>query len=144
MEQLKFYDNEHEKFYKEHTQEKKLDCYNKSLIYLLGITEETRNHFSKLYNETVKEIILTGTTEGWQTGVSLAVTKLAFNLFNGYCGLEDTEARNYTVESIFAYKEFAPYFYEAIKIRFEIKEQKSKEQQEIENFIQAEEEKLQK
>lgn len=142
MEQLKFYDKEHEHFYKEHTEGKKLDCYNKSLIYTLGMTAETRNNFSKLYNENTRQIELTGTTEGWQTGVSLAVTKLAFNLFNGYCGLEDREAMTYTIESIFIYKDFAPYFYEAIKIRFEIKEQKSKEQQEIEDFINAEESKL--
>ena len=120
MEQLKFYDTEHERFFNEHTEGKKLDCYNKSLIYLLGLTAETRNNFSKLYNETAKEIILTGTNEGWQTGTTMAITKLAFNLFNGYCGLEDKESRQYTVENIFIYKEFIPYFYEAIKIRFEI------------------------
>lgn len=143
MDQLKFYDNAHEEFYKEHTEGEKLDSYNKSLIYLLGLTEETRKHFDKLYNETTRQIKLTGTNEGWQTGVSLATTKLAFNLFNGYCGLEDREARTYTVENIFIYREFAPYFYEGIKIRFDVKEEKSKEQQAIEDFINAEESKLQ-
>ncbi len=122
MEQLKFYDVAHEEFYKEHTKGEKLDCYNKSLIYLLGLTGETRKHFDKLYNERTRQIELTGTTEGWQTGVSLATTKLAFNLFNGYCGLEDRESRTYTVENIFIYREFIPYFYEAIKLRFEIRE----------------------
>lgn len=120
MEQLKFYNKEHEDFYKEHTEGKKVDCYNKSLIYLLGLTKETRNHFASLYNETTRQIELTGTTEGWQTGVSLAVTKLAFNLFNGYCGLEDREASQYTPENIFVYQEYAPYFYEGIKLRFEM------------------------
>ena len=122
MEQLKFYDDEHKKFYEEHTKEKNLDCYNKSLIYLLGLTKETRNNFDSLYNETTKQIELTGTKESWQTGVSLAITKLAFNLFNGYCGLEDREARQYTVENIFAYnyKNLVPYMYEAINIRFEL------------------------
>lgn len=120
MEQLKFYDTEHDRFYKEHTEGKNLDCYNKSLIYLLGLTEETRNNLKSLYNETTKQIEFTGTTKGWQTGTSLAITKLAFNLFNGYCGLEDKEARQYSVENIFCYKEYAPYMYEAIKIRFEM------------------------
>lgn len=120
MEQLKFYDTEQQEFYKKHTEGKKLDCYNKSLLYLLGLTKETRNHLNDLYNEQTKQIELTGTTKGWQTGVSLATTKLAFNLFNGYCGLEDREGRQYSVENIFVYKEFAPYFYEGIKIRFEM------------------------
>lgn len=143
MEQLRFYDTEHEQFYNNHTKGEKLDSYNKSLIYLLGLTEETRNHFSKLYNEKTRQIELTGTTEGWQTGTSLAITKLAFNLFNGYCGLEDSESQQYTVENIFCYKEYAPYFYEGIKLRFDIKEQKSREQREIEDFIKVEESKLQ-
>ena len=76
MEQLKFYDDEHKKFYEEHTNNIKLDVYNKSLIYLLGLTKETRNHFNILYNENTREIELTGTTKGWQTGTSLAITKL--------------------------------------------------------------------
>lgn len=144
MEQLTFYDTEHEQFYNNHTKGEKLDSYNKSLIYLLGLTEETRTHFDKLYNERTRQIELSGTTEGWQTGTSLATTKLAFNLFNGYCGLLDSEATQYTVENIFCYKQYAPYFYEGIKIRFEIKEEKSQAQQQIENFINAEESKLQK
>ena len=142
MEDLKFYNTEHKNFYNEHTHDKKLDSYNKSLIYLLGLTEETRTHFDKLYSKATRQIKLTGTTEGWQTGTSLAITKLAFNLFNGYCGVRDVDSRQYTVENIFCYKEYAPYFYEGIKLRFNIQEQKSKEQQEFENFINEEERKL--
>ena len=143
MDQLKFYDTEHKNFYDEHTKGEKLDSYNKSLIYLLGLTNETRNHFNKLYNERTRQIEFTGTTEGWQTGSSLAITKLAFNLFNGYSGLEDSESRLYTVENIFCYTEFAPYFYEGIKLRFNIQDHKSNEQQQIDDFIKAEESKLQ-
>ncbi len=143
MDQLKFYDTEHKNFYDEHTKGEKLDSYNKSLIYLLGLTNETRNHFNKLYNERTRQIEFTGTKEGWQTGSSLAITKLAFNLFNGYSGLEDSESRLYTVENIFCYKEFAPYFYEGIKLRFNIQDHKSNEQQQIDDFIKAEESKLQ-
>ncbi len=119
-ENLKFYDDEHKNFYIERTENKDLDCYNKSLIYLLGLTAETRNNLNKLYDEVSKEIKIEGTDEKFHTGTSFAVTKLAFNLFNGYCGLEDRQARQYTVENIFCYKEFAEYFYEAIKIRFEM------------------------
>lgn len=120
MEDLKFYDDEHKQFYKENTEGKKLDCYNKSLIYLLGLTKETRNNFESIYDDVSKEIKITSLNAGWQTGTSNAVCKLAFNLFNGYCGLQDREAKQFTIENIFAYKELAPYFYEGIRIRFEI------------------------
>ncbi len=130
MEDLKFYDEEHKKFYKEHTEGKKLDNYNKSLIYLLGLIEETRNNFLTLYDEITREIKINAMNEGWQTGTSLSITKLAFNLFNGYCGLEDNEARYYTPEYIFCYNKFLPYFFEGIKLRFEIKENK-----ELDTFI---------
>ena len=50
MEQITFYNQEHENFYKEHTESEKLDSYNKSLIYLLGLAEETRNNFNQLYD----------------------------------------------------------------------------------------------
>lgn len=120
MEDPKFYDQEHEQFYKSKTESKKLDSYNKSLIYLLGLTSETRNNFNKLYEDIAREIKFEGLRQPWQTGTTMAITKLAFNLFNGFCGLEDEEARQYTPENIFCYKEFAPYFYEAIKIRFNI------------------------
>ena len=120
MENFKFYDDEHKNFYNENTKDKKLDVYNKSLIYLLGLTKETREHYSKIYNDVSKEIKFGAVNEGWQTGTSQAITKLAFNLFNGFTGLEDREGRQYSVENIFAYTEFAPYMYEAIKIRFRI------------------------
>lgn len=120
MEDLKFYNQEHKNFYESKTERKKLDSYNKSIIYLLGLTEETRKNFNKIYNETVREIYFTALNESWQTGTTIAITKLAFNLFNGFTGLEDSEANKYAVDSIFCYKEFAPFFYEAIKIRFNI------------------------
>lgn len=120
MEDLKFYDVEHEKFYKEHTEGKKLDCYNRSLIYLLGLTKETRNNFESIYDNVSKQIKFNAVNAGWQTGTSNAITKLAFNLFNGYHGLQDNETKQYTIENIFAYKSLAPYFFEGIRIRFEI------------------------
>lgn len=120
MEDLKFYDLEHKNFYETKTAGKKLDTYNKSIVYLLGLTEETRNNYKKIYNETVREIELNALNEAWQTGTTMAITKLAFNLFNGFTGLLDGEANQYAVDSIFCYKEFAPYFYEAVRIRFNI------------------------
>ena len=46
-----FADEEHEKFYYEKLKQARYqDCYHKALIYILGISEDTRNHFSQIYD----------------------------------------------------------------------------------------------
>ena len=46
-----FADEEHEKFYYEKLEQARYqDCYHKALIYILGISEDTRNHFSQIYD----------------------------------------------------------------------------------------------
>ncbi len=45
-----FANEEHEKFYYEKLEQARYqDCYHKALIYILGISEDTRNHFSQIY-----------------------------------------------------------------------------------------------
>ena len=54
-----FANEEHEKFYYEKLeQERCQDCYHKALIYILGISEDTRNYFDQIYD------IGTGTSKG--------------------------------------------------------------------------------
>lgn len=120
MKDLKFYDQAHKEFYETHTEGKGLDCYNRSLLYLLGLTEDTRRNSQKIYNEEKREIEFETLNEAWQTGTSVIICRLAFNLFNGFTGTEDTEAYKYAVDNIFQRKELAPYFYEAVRIRFNI------------------------
>lgn len=46
-----FADDEHEKFYYEKLEQARYqDCYHKALIYVLGISEDTRKHFSQIYD----------------------------------------------------------------------------------------------
>ena len=46
-----FANEEHEKFYYEKLEQARYqDCYHKALIYILGISEDTRNHFSQIYD----------------------------------------------------------------------------------------------
>ena len=46
-----FTDGEHEKLYYEKLEQAGYqDCYHKALIYILGILEDTRNHFSQIYD----------------------------------------------------------------------------------------------
>lgn len=118
---MKFYNKEHQNYFNEMSQKKMLDVYNKAIVYLLGLTEETRKNTADIYNIEKGEINIEGLEKAWQTGTTSIICRLAFNLFNGYHGdMEEESTRNYTPESIFCRKELAPYFYEAIKIRFDI------------------------
>ena len=46
-----FANKEHEKFYYEKLQQERYkNCYHKVLIYILGISEDARNHFSQIYD----------------------------------------------------------------------------------------------
>ena len=51
MAHMVFKDRKHEKFYYgKLAQARYQDCYHKALIYVLGISEDTRNHFSQIYD----------------------------------------------------------------------------------------------
>ncbi len=46
-----FANEEHERFYYEKLEQARYqDCYHKALIYILGISEDTRNTFSQIYD----------------------------------------------------------------------------------------------
>ena len=91
MEKINFKDLKHKEFYIMNVLDVKqeLDVYNKSLIYLLGLSEDTRNHFNNIYDVEKREINIEELNAPWQTSGSLAITRLAFNLFNGFAGLEN-------------------------------------------------------
>jgi len=119
-----FVDKEHENFfYEKKRTAKNIDVYNLPVFYLLGLTEETRNHFDQLFNIWKNEIYTEQLLKGWQTGTTYKITRLAFNLFNGnvYDTEEDYKNDNvspkYATDEIFCCS-FAPYFWEAIKLRY--------------------------
>lgn len=64
MKELTFIDNAHANFYSEHSKEN--DVYKNSLVYLIGLTEDTRNHFSEIL--TQDGINLDVFNNGWITG----------------------------------------------------------------------------
>ena len=57
----------------------------------------------------------TALEEGWQTGGTVRIVRMAFNLWNGYTEPEQSNA--FSPEDLFCC-EFAPYFMEGIKIRY--------------------------
>lgn len=116
----KFKDLEHHQFYEgmvrmthSHT-----DPYRQALFYLLGLTEQTRSHVRDLYDFDENSICLEGLNKGWQTSSTVKLTRLAFNLYNGYAEDEDHDAaRNYSPYFLFD-THLLPYFFEAAKLRY--------------------------
>ena len=125
--QMEFIDNNHKRFYEEKNiileRYNKTDVYYKSLVYTLGICEQTREKFDSIFDIRNGEINIDSLQESWQTNTSKIVTRMAFNLWNGcnYESQEDAEkgkiSNNYNISDIFCCN-YAPYFFEAIKIRY--------------------------
>lgn len=122
-----FINEDHYNFYQEKTAKLKTDSYLKALIYTIGICPDTRCRWDKIYDEKERTIVPEQLHQGWQTGTSLKVTRLAFQLYTdgtptAYTGdnadQEDfKECQNYSVSDIFCC-EYAPYFVEAVKLRY--------------------------
>lgn len=120
--QIKFRDEHHEQAYhKVLSRMKRDDAYHRSAAYLIALADLVPNDVFDFEEDGIKH---TGLFHGWQTHSSRKATRLMFSLWNG-C-YQDHAAENpeetssyYTVDEIFSNGEYAPWFYEAIKIRFE-------------------------
>ena len=121
---IRFADEDHKAFFMERSKKLKPDVYLKSLIYTLGICRDTRRNFDSIYDGRRRSIIPNAIRQPWQTGSSLKVTRLAFQLYTGStptASLGDDqdidECRRYSVSDIFSCS-YAPYFFEAICLRY--------------------------
>ena len=127
-----FRDEKHKQLYSEICSRMNyLDCYHRSFAYLLSLDTVLREHIKDAYDFQEHCIKLEVLNKGFQTGTSLKTTRLAFNLWNGWSsdgktytdedGYEsELPSSYYTPEQIFNCAEYAPYYWQAIKIRFEI------------------------
>jgi len=121
---IRFVDDSHKDFYISHSQKLRPDAYLRSSIYTLGMCHDTRRNFTRIFDASSRCINPETIREPWQTGTSLKVTQLAFQLFTGRAptALLDNvenydECSRYCVSEIFCCS-YAPYFVEAIKLRF--------------------------
>lgn len=122
---VSFLDQEHADFFAEKdrfTQEAghTADSYSRSFFYLCGLCPDTRTHFRRLFDWDGWCIRPEGLGEGCQTGTSRKITRLAFNLWNGY-GQEIPDrsdiSASFLPDEVFCCP-FQPYFFEAIRLRF--------------------------
>lgn len=122
-----FISDTHKEFYHEKLKEvRRPDVYHKALVYCLGINHDTRSHISNIYDFKTGSIKTQCLHEGWQTGGSVKVTRMAFNL---YCNCapstdeysdndqKECEYAKYLPDELFCCS-YAPFFWQAIKIRY--------------------------
>lgn len=116
---LIFASSAHKAFYLEQLEKVRVkDRWHKSLIYLLGLTDDCRRHFKEVYDVKADRIISDSLHAGWVTGTDLRTMRLAFNLFTDNVP-EEGEERHYTVGSIFDYcGDYLQFYLQAIAIRF--------------------------
>lgn len=129
-----FYDDEHEEMFNKLCGKMPyLDGYHLSLAYFLTLDNVLRDHIGALYDVKKDVIIFEGLNKPFQTSTSSKTTRLAFNLWNGtvydsdppetYIDKSGKKAyipsKYYAPDTIFNCT-YAPYYMEAIKMRFEI------------------------
>lgn len=98
---MKFVSDEHEQFYNDHADIAGSSPDFSALVYTLGINASCREHFGRLYDTQSRCIIPAGLFEGWQTGASKRITRLAFNLFTWQTA-EGDEPEKYTPKELFS------------------------------------------
>lgn len=113
-----FKDERHEEGYNILT---KLDSTNendfqrKSFFYILSLLTETRKHIGELYDFEKHAINQAGLDRSWQTPSTLAISHLAFNLYDSY--IDDT--KSVTSNDILYLEKFQTYMLEALLIRYQ-------------------------
>lgn len=131
MSEIKFKSKEHEQFYYAMLEKSgNTDSYHRAFFYCMGISDSTRANINTLFNFKEHCIEPDGLHEGFQTGGTSRLTRLAFNLWNGYT--EDGHESDFSPYELFDCS-FAPYFFEAIKLRYP---EYCKEQVKSKNTIQ--------
>jgi len=118
-----FMDNRHREFYEDCISRTNAasDPYRKALFYTLGLTDETRRNINHLYDFEERGINFDGLFGGFQTSGSLKVTRMAFNLYNGFTG--DTGGQKSDAPDFYSpYHLYdtglMAYFFEAVKLRY--------------------------
>lgn len=113
-----YYDDKHLTAYENLLSRYKTDVYYKALAYLLALDSSCREHLNDLFDFDHGLIKPEALAQSWQTSTSLKTTRLAFSLYTGglvWC--PDDELRRCSVPELFCCS-LAPYYWEAIKIRF--------------------------
>lgn len=120
---IHFVDQAHMDFYEENIERTKShrDPFRKALFYTLGIISKTRECIDQIYDFEKKVIKPDSLSRSWQTGTTLQITRLAFNLYNGFHQVNDNDDSSYLYTPYHIFNvdnEWRPFMLEAVKVRF--------------------------
>lgn len=116
MREIRFSSKEHKHFfYAMLAKSGNMDVCHQAFFYAIGISPDTRRSIHRVFDINHDCINFDSLHEGWQTGESIRVTRLAFNLWNGYTQ-EGKEALSTPYELFDC--GYAPYFFEAVRLRY--------------------------
>ena len=108
--EIRFVDRDHLAFYNQTlNQSGNNDPYHKAFFYIMGISGETRRNIFDFKEDCIRSDCI---YDGWQTSGSERLTRLAFNLWNGWNS--DGGATPYDLFDC----EYAPYMMEGIRLRY--------------------------
>ena len=125
---IKFINLEQRAFFEKKVKELGIarDPYRLALVYTLSLTGNCRKHFNKCYNTSTRYICLEVFNGEWITSTDMKAIRLGFCLFTARIPTVYSErdfinrfweAYSYNPSELFGC-ELAPYFCEAIKIRY--------------------------
>ena len=125
IENIRFKDDDHKHMFEVMWEKCRYkDIYYMVLCYLIAVNCVTVSHYERIIDFRRSQIRPKCLNEPWQTGSSLATTRLAFLLFTGYAGgfseVRDDKPERYSVDYLFSGYEDEPYFIEAICMRYSI------------------------
>lgn len=112
---ITFISNAHHDFFVEMMGKCEDDASNRAFFYLMGMSEETRNHIDQLYDFSNGYLKPKRLSAAWQTSGTLKICHLAYNLWNGYVDKKNAEA--YTPNELFDTR-YARYFVQAIRLQY--------------------------
>ena len=127
-EELHFINEEHHRFYSS-TLKRFLNpaAPEKALCYCLGIHPAIRWHVDHIYDFSTKQVTPECIHEGWVASAEdpediRTVIRMAYNLYGGTPSVAEAddqlrECQKYTANELFGCR-YAPYFWEAIKLRY--------------------------
>lgn len=116
---IRFYDDDHKSRYEDLMQRMAAadwDANRSAFAYLVTLDSVCCNHIHDLYDFEDGCIHSESLTAAWQTGTSMKTTRLAFNLFTDNTLWTD-EPEHLSPVELFSC-DYAPYYWQAIKIRF--------------------------
>ena len=129
---MKFSSYDHLSFYNCMVNRLPDDPNHQALVYLLGVLQDTRMRFRELYNTEKGRIIPNALNKPWQTGGTQRVTRLAFNLFDGFAGYSGKRKLEpeflYTPDQIME-PSLLDYYLDACRLRYEFRNPNVRNQQ---------------